>query len=166
MTDIARLIAACKRKDLEVWIAGGASEEQVSVLEGALGVSLPPSYFDFLTSYGALGVGDSFVSGIINNDALDRTGGSVLGDTLEFREFDNFPPGFVVVGKHEDGAYCLDANRQTANREYPVVNFEFASIQHGLPVAPSFGVWLIQFYLGGEGMPMSPDTSPERTRGR
>jgi hypothetical protein len=138
----------------------------VAVLEGSLGVSLPPSYAGFLTSYGALGVGDSFVSGIIDDDALDRTGGSVLGDTLWFRGHDNFPRGFVVVGKHEDGAYCLDTTRQTANREYPVVNFEFGSTQHESPVALNFEDWLIQFYLGGEDVPVSPNTSLERTRGR
>jgi hypothetical protein len=85
---------------------------------------------------------------------------------LEFRRHDSFPRGFVVIGKHEDGAYCLDTTRQTTDRENPVVNFEFGSIQHESPIASSFKDWLIQFHLGGEHVPVSPDTSLKRTRER
>jgi SMI1-KNR4 cell-wall len=151
MTDVANLIATREKEGHDVWIAGGASIEQVATLEPSFGVSLPPSYVAFLRSYGALGLGDSFVSGINNNDALDQTGGSVFGDTVEFRTHDEFRPGLIVIGKHEDGAYCLDTKRRSSEHEYPVVNFEFGSIQHGSPVATTFEDWLIRFFLGGAG---------------
>jgi len=149
MTDIASLIAERRQEGREVWISGGASSEQVASLERALGISLPPSYATFLTSYGALGVDDSFVSGILDNDALDQSGGSVLGDTLRFRAHNEFPSSFIVIGKHEDGAYCLDTARQSKEREYPIVNFEFGSIQHASPVAQNFDEWLVLFQLEG-----------------
>ena len=85
MTDIASLIAERKKEGYEVWIAGGATSDQLAALESALGISLPPSYATFLSIYGALGLGDRFVSGILDNDALDQSGGSVLGDTLDFQ---------------------------------------------------------------------------------
>lgn len=150
MIRVPQLIAARELDGYEVWIGGGASRDQVILLERALGVSLPPSYVSFLTEYGCIGVGDSFVSGIIENNALDETGGSAYGDTLEFRTHDEFPDGLIVIGKHEDGAYCLDTTREAADREYPVVNFEFGSVQHERPVASNFLEWLIGFQLGGE----------------
>lgn len=147
MADIAELIAATRRNGVEVWIGGGASEDQVAILARALEVSLPPSYVDFLKAYGAISIGDHVVSGILENNALDETGGSVRGDTLEFREHEGFPKGFVVVGRHEDGAYCLDMNSQLPNGECPVVNFEFGSAQHRKPVASNFEDWLRRFRL-------------------
>jgi hypothetical protein len=148
MPDISSLIAERQQEGHDVWIPGGASGDQLVALEQALGLSLPPSYAAFLTRYGALGLGDSFVSGIIDNDALDQSGGSVLGDTLRFRTHLAFPRGLVVIGKHEDGAFCLDTTRQASDREYPVVNFEFGSTQHASPVAANFEDWLIHFFLG------------------
>ena len=149
MDRVPQLIADREREGYEVWIGGGASPDQVIALERALGVSLPPSYVTFLTTYGSLGIGDSFVSGIIDNNALDEAGGSTYGDTLEFRTHDEFPSGLIVIGKHEDGAYCLDPAREATDREYPVVNFEFGSVQHQRPVASNFLEWLVGFQLGG-----------------
>jgi len=166
MTDIASLIAERKKEGYEVWIAGGATSDQLAALESALGISLPPSYATFLSIYGALGLGDRFVSGILGNDALDQSGGSVLGDTLEFQRHNEFPRGFVVINKHEDGAFCLDTNHQSQEREYAVVNFEFGSIQHATPVSLSFHDWLVGFYLYGDDTPVSLNTSLERTRER
>ena len=166
MTDIASLIAERQKEGCEVWIAGGATSDQLVALESALGVSLPPSYATFLSIYGALGLDDRLVSGILDNDALDQSGCSVLGDTLEFQRHNEFPRGFVVINKHEDGAFCLDTNHQSEERECAVVNFEFGSIQHGTPVALSFHDWLIGFYLHGDDTQVSPNTSFERTRGR
>jgi hypothetical protein len=149
MTDIASLIAERRKEGCEVWIAGRATNDQLAALESALGVSLPPSYATFLSIYGALGIDDRFVSGILGNDALDQSGGSVLGDTVDFQRHKEFPRGLVVINKHEDGAFCLDTNRQTQEREYAVMNFEFGSIQHGTPVALSFHDWLVGFFLFG-----------------
>lgn len=147
MSAVAGLIAARRLEGSEVWIAGAASADQVAVLERTLELSLPLSYVRFLTTYGAMGVGDNFISGIVANNALDATGGSVYGDTLEFQRQKDFPARLVVVGKHEDGAYCLDMNRRTRDGECLVVNFEFGSVQHEKPVAGNFEEWLIQFRL-------------------
>ena len=166
MNAVPKLIAALEQEGIEVWVEGGASNDQVMALERALGVSMPPSYVSFLTSYGAIGIGDSFVSGIIDGDALSQAGSSTFGDTLQFRAHSAFPPGLLVIGKHEDGAYCLDTNRQSGDGEYAVVNFEFGSIQHRTPVSPSFADWLIRFQLRGSNDGSSPNTSLEHRRGR
>jgi hypothetical protein len=65
MDRVSQLIAARQQEGYELWVAGGAPDEQVATLERALGVSLPPSYVTFLTVYGAIGVDDNFVSGIV-----------------------------------------------------------------------------------------------------
>jgi hypothetical protein len=147
MSLVADLIAARRREGNEIWIAGAASVDQVAALERALELSLPPAYVAFLRTYGALGIGDSFVSGIVANNALDATSGSAYGDTLQFQGQKGFPARFIVVGKHEDGAYCLDMNRRAQDSECPIVNFEFGSLQHDKPVASNFEQWLIQFRL-------------------
>jgi len=149
VTLVQELIEAREKEGYPIWIAGGASNDEVIRLEKALGLLLPPSYVAFLTAYGAIGVGDSFVSGIVESDALHEGGSSAYGDTLALRARQGFPSNLIVIGKHEDGAYCLDTARHNADREYPVVNFEFGSIQHHQPVAISFQDWLIRFQLYG-----------------
>jgi len=147
---VVQLIAARREEGCEIWLAGGASEEQVAALERAFGLSLPPTYSRFLKMFGAISLDDHHVSGIVENDALKEQGGSVLWDTACFRKEEGFPAGFIVIGKHEDGAYCLDSNRRSADHEFPVINFEFGSIQHAKPVAKNFHDWLIRFRLYGE----------------
>ena len=149
MTLVPRLLAELEKKGFRIWIEGGASNDQLSALERALGVPMPPSYAEFLRRFGAIGIGDSSVSGIVDGNALAEEGSSVYGDTLQFRAYQEFPHGFLVIRKHEDGAFCLDSTRPTAEGEYPVVNFEFGSSQHEKPVASSFEDWLIRFQLNG-----------------
>ena len=55
--------------------------------------------------------------------------------------------GLLVVGPHEDGAYCLDLNQHRPDGECPVVNFESQSVQHNKPVANTFEEWLVEFRL-------------------
>lgn len=159
-----QLIAALEQEGVDIWVEGGASKDQVMALERALAVSMPPSYVAFLTTYGAIGIGDSFVSGIIDGDALSQAGSSAYGDTLRFRARGAFPAGYLVIGKHGDGGYCLDTTVQSSDGECPVVNFEFGSTQHRVAVAPSFEDWLVRFQLRGSNSAPSPNKSLERTR--
>jgi hypothetical protein len=166
MNTVVQLIAARRKDGHEIWLAGGASEDQVAALERALGLSLPPTYSNFLKMFGALSLDDHHVSGIVGNNAVKEQGGNVLWDTSRFRKEKEFPAGLIVIGKHEDGAYCLDSSRGSADQEFPVVNFEYGSIQHEKPVARNFLEWLIRFRLYGEQGVASPNNSLERTRER
>lgn len=148
MKTVDELFASFRRNGADVWIAGGATSADVATLESALRITLPPSYATFLRTYGAASIGDQAVSGIIDSAPLDESGGSAFGDTKRFRESSTFPPSFVVISEHEDGAYCIDTTHFTVEGECAVVNFEFGSVQHKVPVADTFLDWLAWFYLG------------------
>lgn len=148
MKTIDTRLASIRQGGADVWIAGGATSADVEMLESALRTQLPPSYVLFLRTYGAFFIGDRAVSGIIESSPLSEGGGSTFGDTMRFRESPNFPPSFIVISEHEDGAYCIDTTRVTAEGECVVVNFEFGAEQHKVPVADNFLDWLMRFYLG------------------
>ena len=147
MTQIDTLIAQIKSRGHTIWISGPATSDAVRRTEEALGSPLPPSYVSFLRSNGAMSIYDQTVSGITDGDVFDDGCGTILGDTRTLRQDGKLPAGFVVVGPHEDGAYCLDLNRRRSDGECPVVNFERGSVQHAKPVAESFESWLIDFCL-------------------
>ena len=108
--------------------------------------TLPSSYKDFLQNYGAIGISDFFVSGVINDNAEKASGGNIINDTNTLRE-NGAPDSLIVISMHEDGAYCLDYSKITPSGDIPVVNFEFGSIQHETPVAQNFSKWLKDFFL-------------------
>lgn len=147
MQDIENAIKAVTIAGSEVWTAGAASASDIGVAEQALSTEFPPSYRRFLAAYGALSVGDSCVSGVLQEGPLTDEGGNVYFDTLSLRRDFGLPYELIVVCVHEDGAYCLDTSRRQADGECPIVNFERHSIQHEKPVAPNFENWLIDFKL-------------------
>jgi hypothetical protein len=125
-----------------MYAAGAASSDQVLALSNGLGVPLPPSYIAFLERFGAVGLGATFISGILDNDALKDTKGSAFSDTRRFRASTGFPTGFIVISEHEDGAYCLDTARTRHDGECPVVNYEFGSVQHSHVLSRTFDDWV------------------------
>ena len=141
------LIAQVESRGHSLWISGPATPDAVRRLEETLGSRLPPSYVSFLLSRGALSIYDQTISGIMDGEIVEGVLGTVLGDTKTLQQDGRLPAGFVVVGPHEDGAYCLDLNRRRQDGECPVVNFEPGSVQHAKPVAESFESWLVDFCL-------------------
>lgn len=125
-------------------MAGAQTEEVVAGLEQALGVTMPPSYRQFLLRYGGLGIGDSFISGIVEDNPLDEGMGSLFGDTQRFRQDYGLPEHLLVVQADEDAPYCLDTSHPGPGGEYPLVSFELHS-QQASSLAPTFGQWLTEW---------------------
>ena len=146
---VVELLQQIRDRGHDVWEAGPAKPSAVQQLEKELAKKLPPSYKAFLLTYGAITIYDNTISGIIAGDQIRGSCGCVLNDTEVLSRDAQLPEGFLVVGPHEDGAYCLDFNRQRADGECPVVNFERHSIQHEDPVAGTFEEWLIKWQLQG-----------------
>ncbi len=150
MDEIIRLVGIVQAHGHEVWIGGGASTTAVSELENAMGVALPPTFKSFLTTYGALGVYDNFLSGIINDEPLATECGCIYGDTLTLRDRgDDVPTSLWVIRVHADGAYCIDTSRPTENGEFAVVNYEFHSNQHKDILARSYPEFVCKWFLEG-----------------
>ncbi len=146
-TQVDNLIAQVKARGHTIWISGPATPDAVRKIEEVIGNRLPPSYVLFLLAYGAMSIYDQTISGVTDGDIIDDGGGTVLGDTKTFQQRAGLPAGFIPVGLHEDGAYCLDLNRRRQDGECPVVNYERGSVQHTKPVAESFERWIIDFCL-------------------
>lgn len=148
MEAIDKLIEKARGSGTDVWIAGPATTADINAVECALQVEFPPSYREFLANYGAMSFGDSAVSGITDEGVLVGNGGSVHFDTLRLRAEAGLPVQLVVVGVHEDWAYCLDTSRRMLGGECSVVNFEYHSNQRDAPIAADFQQWLVRFVFG------------------
>ena len=144
---VANLIEQVKSRGHDVWEAGPATREAISDIERAIGAALPPSYASFLLSHGSLAIYDTVVSGVIDGERISDGGGTVLGDTERLRLEGALPDGFLVIGPHEDGGYCLDLRHCRSDGECPVVNYEMGSVQHEKPVADTFEDWIVEFCL-------------------
>jgi hypothetical protein len=93
-----------------------ANEQSIIILEENIGYKLPIDYRRFLSTYGSIMIYDSVISGIYDNDPLDESGGNIYYDTLSLKGvFNNIRDGFIVIMKHEDGAYCIDLSSDSEN---------------------------------------------------
>jgi hypothetical protein len=146
---ITNLIIKVRSRGHDVWEAGPATPDAVRKIEEAVGTVLPPSYVSFLLSHGSITIHDTVISGVIAGDHIRDGVGTALADTETLRSAGALPAGFLVVGPHEDGGYCLDLRRRGSDAECPVVNYERGSTQHEKPVADTFEDWIVEFCLKG-----------------
>jgi hypothetical protein len=117
-----------KPGDAQCQIAGPAPESAISAAEEALGVTFPPSYRTFLRTFGGLaiphhlGIVHDFVGVAPQADAPS----DVVARTLRAREERSLGEHLVVVGMGADDQewFCLDASREDAKGEYPVLMFD------------------------------------------
>jgi cell wall assembly regulator SMI1 len=150
MYRIEGLISKVREQGHDVWVSGPATKSAIDALQAKIGVQLPESLVKFLLKYGAIGIYDTFLSGIIDDNPLELGGGGIFGDTHFLREdFPNIPSSFWVVEKHEAGAYCLDLNAPTKNGEYEIVNFEGMNQGQNKCVATSFENFVCEWVLEG-----------------
>lgn len=133
-----------------VWTSEPADGHVISACEEMLGVKFPQSYRDFLSSFGALSVGDSSISGILNNSVDDIGGGSVVGDTQRLRQEYGLPVNLVVIESDDEAPYCLDVAQPTLDGECYVVCYELHNA-HSSVVAKSFTAWVAPFVFGKTG---------------
>ncbi len=125
-------------------IAGPAPESAISAAEAALGCTFPPSYRNFLRTFGGimipphLGIVHDFV-GVASEEsppavptdgspaaAPTGDGTDVVRRTLQARIERKLADHLVVVGigaQHQEW-FCLDVSKPTSTGEYPVVMFD------------------------------------------
>jgi hypothetical protein len=127
----------------EVEWQGPASEEDLTAIEGRLGCRLPASFREFLRLTGGGGLRSLWVSTAAVNDVR----GSVIGDTLGWREDFGLPQHLVVIQPDLDDnePFCLDTSAFDAN-ECPVVLF-YANARKSATerVAPGFVAWYAKY---------------------
>jgi hypothetical protein len=110
-------------------IAGPAPEAAISAAEAALGCTFPPSYRNFLRTFGGiaipphLGIVHDFV-GVTNGHPEHAT--DVVRRTLRARAERKLGDHLVVVGigaQYQEW-FCLDVSKPSNTGEYPVVLFD------------------------------------------
>src|SRR5262245_37088723 len=102
MEDVDALIARLREDGQRVWIAGPQPEQAIVELEQALGVSLPPSYREFVARFGGFSFPNSPVSGIIGEQPLATGTGRLFWDTQRFRREFDMPNHLLVIQSNED----------------------------------------------------------------
>jgi hypothetical protein len=107
-----------------VVITGPAQEAAITAAEQALECTFPPSYRNFLLTFGGIALPSHL--GIVHDFVGVGNDGDVVGRTLKGREEKRLPEHLVVVGLGAQSQewFCLDVNRMQANGEYPVVMFD------------------------------------------
>jgi hypothetical protein len=110
-----------------VRIAGPVPESAITAAEEALDCEFPPSYRQFLRTWGGIALPTHL--GIVHDFigvAPNQGDGDVVQQTLRAREERKLPEHLVVVGmgaQHQEW-FCLDSSRPLPNGEYPVIMFD------------------------------------------
>jgi len=104
-------------------VAGPCEPAMIEHVENLLGVRFPPSYKAFLLEHGALFSSVGAISGVFPQSPLAANAGTVLGDTLYYREHFQLLADFVVIERDFDDndPWCLDLSAASSNGECPVV---------------------------------------------
>jgi hypothetical protein len=113
-------------------IAGPVPEAAISAAEAALGCRFPPSYRNFLRTFGGivipphLGVVHDFVGVVAEEEAAPAAATDVVRRTLQARSERKLADHLVVVGlgaQHQEW-FCLDVSKPNSTGEYPVVLYD------------------------------------------
>lgn len=124
---VERVRQRLDHQDKPVRIAGPVSESAITAAEDALGCTFPPSYRQFLRTWGGIALPTHF--GIVHDFigvASGDSDGDVVARTVRAREERKLPEHLVVVGmgaQYQEW-FCLDASRPLPNGEYPVLMFD------------------------------------------
>lgn len=143
MKQYSSLLKSVENAGHNLFWLGGASDEQITLLEERLSVNLPESFKEFLRYFGGGGVEDSEISGIEDNDASLDYGGTVLGDTLAAREDYDLPEGLAVIFyEDEEICWCIDL-RDQSNAE--IVSYDVFSKRIASKVSENFEAFFQEY---------------------
>ncbi len=123
-----------------LWCAGGRSEPQILACESELGVSLPPSYREFLRRCGNGAVGAVEIFGITDPPSASDPD-VAWATTLQRREYGLRPSAVVIGSDGMGGLYVLDTVGLSGAEECPVL------VRHALgyeqELASDFGTFVL-----------------------
>ncbi len=140
------LVNRIEARGEEIDFAGPASEENIQQLEKALGLSVSPTYREFLSRFGAALFVDREVNGIYDGDPYLELSGSAYSVTQSYRKKHDLPQSLLVVQAFGETPLCLDTNAKADNGEFPVVCYEIES-GSSAKIAESFRDFFVYWYL-------------------
>ncbi|HHA1842759.1 SMI1/KNR4 family protein [Enterobacter asburiae] len=120
----------------EVFWLGQVDTEQIDSLENNLGIKLPSDFREFLLLVGGGGVIGEEISGIVDNNALEESGGAVYYDTIYCRNEFSLPGNYAVIYfKDDEVCWCIDSGSESFGR---VVNYDLFSKSTTNTISSSF----------------------------
>jgi hypothetical protein len=120
----------------EVFWLGQVDIEQIDSLEKNLGVKLPSDFREFLLLGGGGGVIGEEISGIVDNNALEESGGAVFYDTIYCRNEFSLPESYAVIYfKDDEVCWCIDSGREGFGK---IVNYDLFSKRTTNTISSSF----------------------------
>ena len=130
MTSAIELVERVRKRlslsDGQCQIFGPAAETAINAAEEALGITFPPSYREFLRTFGGIAIPEHL--GVVHDfvGVEGREHDDVVHRTLRAREERKLADHLVVVGigAQQREWFCLDLSRETDEGEYPVVMYD------------------------------------------
>ncbi|MCX8712186.1 SMI1/KNR4 family protein [Gilliamella sp. B3464] len=120
----------------EVYWLGSCDESQIKILENKLKLSLPAELKEFILLVGGGGIVEEEISGIVNNDALTESEGSIYYDTCQCRNEYTLPMNLAVIYfKDDEVCWCVDCRKDTFGQ---IINYDLFSKKILNVLAPSF----------------------------
>lgn len=118
----------------------------VDRVEMRLGVTLPPSYRDFLLSVGVLASGPVEISGIGNTGLNGENSSHVIFATEDARRKNVITHTMIEIGTVGDGSfYVIDCAERDRSGESPVYEVSVGGVNEGKErIADSFGSFLLK----------------------
>lgn len=148
MGSLDTLAAAVEAKGHAVEWYGPSAPSTVDRLQQLLGLSLPPSFVDFLVVYGGGGLVNAPISGIWRGDPGATGGGTVLFDTQECRSRFALPEGLAVVHfdrESDEVCWCIDC-RDPQRRGWPIVSYDVFHHRIDATLSADFGDFVRQHF--------------------
>jgi ABC-type phosphate transport system auxiliary subunit len=123
---------------------GPKSEELVKSAEVALGLTLPPTYRQFVRRLGCGDIAGEEFYGIIKDDYENSSVPNGIWVTLNERKTANLPESIIIVADNGVGGwYAIDTSKKNMDGDSPVVDW-WPNNQPSQMVAEDFGAFLLQ----------------------
>ncbi|MCM2129773.1 SMI1/KNR4 family protein [Larsenimonas rhizosphaerae] len=122
LIDVFKGIDLAVEHGFEIDLEGKKPASLIEAAEQALGIVFPPSYRDFLLSFGCGDIAGHEFYGVIGPDFSNSGIPDAIWLTLRERVDSNLPSRLVVVSAGGDGSYySLDCGRVSDDKECPVI---------------------------------------------
>jgi antitoxin YobK len=123
--------------------SGPKSEELIRSAEAALGLTLPPTYREFVKRLGCGDIAGQEFYGIIDDNFEDSGVPNGIWLTLDARKNFNLPEALILVGANGFGGdYVIDTSTKNADGDSPVVEWWPNNLSQVM--AADFGAFLLQ----------------------
>ena len=123
---------------------GEITADRVASAESLLGLSLPPSYREFIMRLGCGNIGGHEFYGILKGDCTCAVAPNAIGVTLRQRMIGGLPESLVLVSDNGAGGwYAIETSTRDSDGESPVIEWWGAGCDSEI-VALDFGSFLLQ----------------------